>query len=315
MRIRCGTILAAALVALAVGAMAGWFAAGAWGERKCGNVELWKCGNVETAKVDRARSPVSPERSEPRKRWLQGCSPDGRVCRTPARASASRTACGWGISATADAGESKVSEAELAALRDKAALLDKELKVLLDARARKAKADAQKAGGGDSQKDKPEVSADEALEKCETYGELKRRYPNVWREWHGKMSVHATRVLKKYDSWRGYMSGLDVSSMTDEERENHARMMEIYERRHALMRETELCEDDEMTVARFKENRDEMDRLDEEVRGLLVAERNTLLRITAENLGRRLGWQDADTAELAETLRAVGDVVSGDLTN
>ena len=29
MRIRCGTILAAALVALAVGAMAGWFAAGA----------------------------------------------------------------------------------------------------------------------------------------------------------------------------------------------------------------------------------------------------------------------------------------------
>ena len=62
MRIRCGTILAAALVALAVGAMAGWFAAGA-------------CGNMETANDGRARSPVSPERSEPRKRWLQGCAP------------------------------------------------------------------------------------------------------------------------------------------------------------------------------------------------------------------------------------------------
>ena len=208
-----------------------------------------------------------------------------------------------------------MTEAELAALRDKAASLDKELKELLAARERKAKADAQKAGGGDSQKDKPEVSADEALEKCETYGELKRRYPNVWREWHGKMSVHATRVLKKYDSWRGYMSGLDVSSMTDEERENHTRMMEIYEKKHALMRETELCADDEMTVARFKENRDEMERLDEEGRKLMVAERNTLLRITAENLGRRLGWQDADTAELAETLRAVGDATSGDMTN
>jgi hypothetical protein len=209
----------------------------------------------------------------------------------------------------------KVTDAELAALRDKAASLDKELKELLAARERKAKAEAQKEGGGDSQKGKPEVSADEALEKCKTYGELKRRYPNVWKQWHGKLAEHATRVLKKYDSWRGYMSGLDVSSMTDEERENHTRMMEIYERKHALMRETELCEDDEMTVARFRENRDEMNRLGEEGRKLMAAERDTLLRITAENLGSRLGWQEADTAEFAETLRAIGDATSGDMTN
>ena len=111
------------------------------------------------------------------------------------------------------------------------------------------------------------------------------------------------------------MSGLDVSSMTDEERENHARMMEIYERKHALMRETELCDDDEMTVARFKENRDEMYRLAEEGRKLMAVERNALLRITSENLGRRLGWQEADTAEFAETLHAIGDATSGDMTN
>ena len=277
MRIRSGTIFVV-VIALAVGAAAGWFAAGARGERKC--------GNVETAKVGRARS----------------------LSATNGRASRPATA-------DAAARESKVTDAELAALRDKAASLDKELKELLAARERKAKADAQKAGGGDSQKDKPEVSADEALEKCETYGELKRRYPNVWREWHGKMSVHATRVLKKYDSWRGFMSELDVSSMTEEELENHARLMEIYEKKHALMRETELCDDDEMTTARFKENNKEMDRLDEEGRKLMAAERNTLLRITAENMGRRLGWQEADTAEFAETLRAVGDVVSGDMAN
>ena len=285
-------------IACAIGAAAGWFAERAWGGA---------AGRGRPALPDeqcddgRARSPNATT---------------GRASRTPA--SASRTACGWGISATADAAAEKppnVTDAELAALRDKAASLDKELKELLAARERKAKTDAQKAGGGDSQKGKPEVSADEALEKCETYRELKRRYPNVWREWHGKMSVHATRVLKKYDSWRGYMSGLDVSSMTDDERENHTRMMEIYEKKHALMRETELCADDEMTVARFKENRDEMERLDEEGRKLMVAERNTLLRIAAENMGRRLGWQEADTAEFAETLRAVGDATSGDMTN
>ena len=219
--------------------------------------------------------------------------------------------------ATADAAakKPKVTEAELAALRGKAASLDKELKDLLDARERKAKADVQEKGGDDSKKDKPEVSEDEALEKCETYGELKRRYPNVWKQWHGKLAEHAGRVLEKYDNWRTRMSELDVSYMTDEERENHVRMMEIYERKHALMRETELCDDDEMTAARFKENRDEMYRLDEEGRKLMAAERNTLLRITAENMGRRLGWQEADTAEFAETLRAVGDVVSGDTMN
>jgi hypothetical protein len=47
----------------------------------------------------------------------------------------------------------------------------------------------------------------------------------------------------------------------------------------------------------------------------MVAERDTLLRITAENLGSRLGWQEADTAEFAETLRAVGDATSGDMAN
>ena len=67
MRIRCGTIHIVALAALAVGAAAGWFAAGA-------------CGNVETTNVGRARSPVSPERSEPRKRWLQGCAPHPVAC-------------------------------------------------------------------------------------------------------------------------------------------------------------------------------------------------------------------------------------------
>ena len=271
-------------IACAIGAAAGWFAERAWGKSKCENVEVCKCENVRVCKYENVET-----------------ANEGRAHRP----------------ATADVAAEKpnVTETELAALRDKAVALDKELKDLLDARERKAKADVQEKGGDDSKKDKPEVSEDEALEKCETYGELKRRYPNVWKQWHGKMSGHAKHVLEKYDNWRTRMSGLDVSSMTDEERENHARMMEIYERKHALLRETELCGDDEMTVARFKENRDEMYRLAEEGRKLMAAERNTLLRITAENLGRRLGWQEADTAEFAETLRAIGDATSGDMTN
>ena len=272
--------------ALAVGGAAGWLAAVAWGKCKCVNVKVCKCENVETVNGGRARSPSAP---------------NGRAHRP----------------ATADAAaeKPKVTAAELAALRTKAASLDKELKDLLDANRKQTKVDTQKKGGEDSKKDKPEVSEDEALCRCETYGELRRRYPNVWKQWHGKLAEHATRVLKKYDSWRRFMSQLDVSPMTDEERENHARLMEIYERKHALMRETELCDDDEMTMARFKENSNEMYRLNQEGRKLMAVERNALLRITAENLGRRLGWQEADTAELAETLRAIGDATSGDMTN
>ena len=48
MRTRIGTILIA-VVALAVGAAAGWFAAGARGKNKCENVEVCKYGNMKTA--------------------------------------------------------------------------------------------------------------------------------------------------------------------------------------------------------------------------------------------------------------------------
>ena len=277
------------LAALAVGGVAGWLAERAWGGAAGRGLPALPDADA-CCNGGRARSPSAPN------------------------GSASRPA-----TADAAAEKPKMTEAELATLRAKAASLDKELKDLLDTNRKKAKADAQEKGGEDSKedskKDKSEVSEDEALCRCETYGELKRRYPNIWREWHGKLAEHATRVLKKYDRWRGFMSALDVSSMTDEERENHVRLMEIYERKHALVRETELCDDDEMTMARFKENSNEMYRLNQEGRKRMAVERNALLRITAENLGRRLGWQEADTAEFTETLRAIGDATSGDMTN
>ena len=48
MRTQLGTILIA-VVALVVGAAAGWFAAGARGKNKCENVEVCKYGNMKTA--------------------------------------------------------------------------------------------------------------------------------------------------------------------------------------------------------------------------------------------------------------------------
>ena len=270
------------LVAFAVGGVAGWLAERAWGGAAGRGLPALPDGQCDDG---RAQSLSAT---------------NGRACRP----------------ATAAAEKPKVTDAELAALRDKAALLDKELKELLDARARKAKADAQEKDEEDSKNDKPEVSEEEAVYRCKTYGELKRRYPNVWREWHGKFVKNATRELGNYDNWRKYVSGLDVSLMTEEERENHERMMEVFAKKYALVRDNlEEADKDERTFEQDKENSDEMNRLAQEGRKLMAAERDTLLRITAENLGRRLGWQEADTAEFAETLRAVGDATSGDMTN
>ena len=199
MRIRCGTIHIVALAALAVGAMAGWLAESAWRTTAGRGLPALPDGQCDDG---RARSPSA----------------------TNGRASRPATA----------AEKSKVTETKLAALRDKAALLEKELRGLLDAKGRKAKAEAQKEGGGDSQKGKPEVSEEEAVYRCKTYGELKRRYPNVWREWHGKFVKNATRELKNYDSWRKYVSEIDVSSMTEDERVNHERMIEVFTKKYAL---------------------------------------------------------------------------------
>ena len=108
-------------IACAIGAAAGWFAERAWGKSKCENVEVCKCGNVEVCNCENVET-----------------ANDGRASRP----------------ATADVAAEKpnVTETELAALRDKAAALDKELKDLLDARERKAKADVQEKDGDDSKR-------------------------------------------------------------------------------------------------------------------------------------------------------------------
>ena len=267
MRTRIGTILIA-VVALVVGAAAGWFAAGARGKNKCENVEVCKYGNVETAN-------------------------DG----------ARRFA--------AVGGESKVTEAELAALRDKVASLKKELNEVLAAKGKKTESVMLGRDGDDSQENSAEVSAEEAAEKCKTHGEMKRLYPNVWNQRRDKIVKSATRALGNYDKLRRFMAELDVSSMTEEERENHERIMEIFAKKYALVRDNlEKIDNDARTLEQDKEDNDEIIRLDKEGGKLMAAEHDALLRITAENLGRRLGWTEADTSEFAETLRAVREVTS-----
>ena len=65
-----------AVVALAVGSVAGWFAARSWS--RCANVEVCKCANVETADDGRARRPATAD-SKPRRKALIRSSADAEV--------------------------------------------------------------------------------------------------------------------------------------------------------------------------------------------------------------------------------------------
>ena len=73
-----------AVVALAVGSVAGWFAARSWSKCanvevcKCENVKVCKCGNLETANDGRARRPATAV-SKPRRKALIRSSADAEV--------------------------------------------------------------------------------------------------------------------------------------------------------------------------------------------------------------------------------------------
>ena len=206
MRIRGGTILAAALVALAVGATAGWFAAGACGNR----------GVVETANDGRARSPISPERSEPRKRWLQGCAPNEKA--KPRRKAPIRSSSESEV-------QKRILKADIAALEKRLAAAEKESERIAAAKS------AIRASGEKLSKDlllQSEAARRKlkAEGKGETVGEMRRLAPD-WFLDSCKLPIGKSDVLRRRTvEMLEILSAVDVSGRTDEEKEIHARYME-----------------------------------------------------------------------------------------
>ena len=160
------------IASLAVGAAAGWFAAGAWGN--CGKVELCNCGNVETANDGRARSPVSPERSEPRKRWLQGCAPTEKA--KPRRKALIRS------SADAEVQE-KVLRGRIADLKKRLEFARRESEALAEARRRLSKDGIYRAAKNLEEVWLQSLEAKKALGKEDgkaTIGEMRALAPDWW---------------------------------------------------------------------------------------------------------------------------------------
>ncbi len=189
--------------------------------------------------------------------------------------------------------------AECRKLREKVKRLERELDGM-------AKVDGRAQGESDS------APWDEIRANCKTYGEWKRRYPKEYESARKMFSHVAMFRIKNYERWQQFMSSIDISGLSEDDRRAHGELMEAYAKVHGLLKE-DLVDDDGRTFEQAEASAKEIGRLEEQAREMMANERGILAGAVAENLGRRLGWQDEDIAALVETLRAIAEVTAKDV--
>ena len=297
MRARFETILAAA-VALCVGVAAGWFAAGAWGERKCGNVELWKCGNVETANNGRARSSVSPERSEPRKRWLQGCAPNEKA--KPRRKALIRSSADAEVQKRIL--ENKISYLEkcIAAAKvsdAKPAEKKRETNAEIVARLMKLPTENERWTAFNR--------LDEKMQMSFTMGELKRLCPEHIELAMPTATDHLNKLTAVAARRIGILDALDPSGLNDEERNVHTEFMEFLAEGPEAFANM-IDQNDSMTMGEVLERIQKVMSTYKRGAELVKKEREMLVTQTVKSFG----IPDGDAVELRATLDEVQDATS-----
>ena len=194
--------------------------------------------------------------------------------------------------------------AECRKLQEKAKRLERELDGIM--KSRKHDKRGKPTDGSDDS-----ATVGEAKANCKTYGEWKRRYPKSYEDERKRFSNLVTRRLGNYEKWRQFLSSVDVSGLTDEDRRAHGELMETFARVHELLKENlDSMEDDERTLEQNFRSIREIEMLEKKGYELMAKERGILAGAVAENLGRRLGWQGEDVAVFAETLKAIAEVTA-----
>ena len=298
MRTICGTIHIVALAALAVGAAAGWFAAGA-------------CGNVETTNVGRARSPVSPERSEPRKRWR---APNGRACR-------SATAVDSRPRRRAPIRSSSESEVQKRILIGRVATLKKQLAIAkkMD-EARKNSPSAHESGNAENAKIYEEETSSlkkhtgKVKQGSWTVGEMVK-YAPTWFD-HSVCRIAVDRAcadMSRISDALSILDGVDVSRMTEEEKAIHERFAnELVACSDKLQKWIDMVDTDETTwdeiwkgINGIYENVDE---------SIAEAERDALRSMALRELGVAEGEADGfkeDRSRMNEAVKGLLKITDG----
>ena len=191
MRIRCGTIHIVALAALAVGAAAGWFAAGACGKCKCENVEVCKYGNMEAANAGRASAPN--EKANPRRKAMLRSSADADV-------------------------QKRVLQNRLKSLEQRLETVKKDAEAVAAARAARGEKDGETFGAGDVLQMKAALKELGLKEVGKAKVSDIRRLAPDWWAWQSKWtSTKCDRIRRQTLDIMNLLSSADTSGMTTEE--------------------------------------------------------------------------------------------------
>ena len=205
MRTRCGTILVA-LVALAVGATAGWFAAGEWAKSKCENVEVCKCANVETANDGRVHRPATAD-SKPRRKALIRSSADAEVQK---RILENKISYLEKCIATAKGVDAKPTPKKR---ETKAEIVERLMKLPTD-----------------TERYFAFTRLDEKTQMSLTIGELKKLCPRqmtIDEELAEKLAERLDKMTEVNARRIGILEAFDPSGLNDEERKVHAEFMDF----------------------------------------------------------------------------------------
>ena len=296
MRTQHGTILVA-VVALAVGGVAGWLAAGAWAKSKCeivevckcGNVKECKCENVETANDGRARSPSAPNGrarrpatadSKPRRKALIRSSADAEVQK---RILENKISYLEKCIAAAKGGDAKPTEKKR---ETNAELVERLMKLPTENERWTALMRLDR-------KTNMSFTLGEMKRLCPEHTELALSEPPGWRD---KMTEVAARRI-------GILDAFDPSGLNEEERKVHTEFMEfLAEGPEAFV--NMIDQNDSMTMGEVWECIEKVVSTLKRGAELVKKEREMLISQTVKSFE----VPDGDAVELRATLDDVRDV-------
>ena len=138
----------------------------------------------------------------------------------------------------------------------------------------------------------------------ETMANLKKNDPKRYEEMRKRFEQHRQRRAQRSQNRLDYLSSIDTSGMSAQEKSNHERLQQLLSQRGNLTEIDPAEATDEEMRAAMEERR----RLDREIRAANRTERDTLLRETAS----ALGLQDEDAQMLTDTIREVLEATAED---
>ena len=155
-----------------------------------------------------------------------------------------------------------------------------------------------------SELEKVEEAAGKTARSARTFGELRKLSPEKQAYLLRCFTNTKKFVRRELDNYKSYIDGLDLSGLSDDEKDVHERFLTAAVEREAALAKCR-TEDDDYTLEENARNmREFMDHWREAVQDLTL-ETSMIMGLAIEKCARERGFSDEDAAAIAETYRAV----------